>query len=505
LEFSRTKEIDFSISTGLFYKHISNVILYEHSLPLIFQLSLEIPQNIPSASAFKNLHCPNETIYPKEVCDAANHLKSLHSHISSHFLSIPHPNKFHSRDKRAIFGFVGDLLNYCCNVAESNDINNLHQKQDHIEETMILVQKQLLKNNIYITNTTNELLKFQEQIKSNFDKMEHFSKKFVQQQVSLAESLNSLSNKVEIEAMAFLSEFQETLLQLVKFFQIHRYEQTLDSCRNNKLHPNVLPYNVLLSHLSKFRSNLAEHNFQLAIDTDLLEMYYSLPIVSCSIYDSSIFVKLKIPIISSKQKFSLFSVNPIPFGFRNQTCTIDIIPSLVAISDKKQIVPILGSDILNCQYSRSKLCKIPIHVSTSSRVAECLNQGYFAKTIKEIIPSCDYKCLDSVMTQAFETDSHQYVITHPPSNITISIKGNISIISISNEAKTGAIRIKLPCHSELIITKHLFIRSEFPCFDNELVEPEIFSIFFQLYFLKTILFYSINLFPQILYLILLLY
>lgn len=182
------------------------------------------------------------------------------------------------------------------------------------------------------------------------------------------------------------------------------------------------------------------------------------------------------PIISSNQKFSLFSV--IPFAFQNQTCTIDIEPSLVAICGKKQVVPILGSVILSCQISRSALFKISIHVSITSRDAECLNKGYFTKTVKDIVPYFS----KSVITQVFETNSHQYIITHPPSNITVIVNGHVSTVSIPNEARTGAIKINLPCKSELIITDHVFIRSEFTCFDNKLQAPEILHLFLHFFF-----------------------
>lgn len=476
--------------TGFTITNLSNIYLYDASIPLIYTLPFGAFHNFEDIPDFhKQIPCPfpdnnlNTNINPTSdqnpkfgktfiplrlvrdsinmrtasptipvACTAYNQINDVFNATITILRAGIDSTSSHDdlRQKRAL-DFIGDFLKFCCGAATQNELSSMYRNEKFLTTSYNDIRKLVHHDHddlITSTRVINEMSKDVESVLTDAEsQIQHLA-----EEVQLTENL---------ETQKLLG-----LLHLAARQARHTYFNTYythmtavkASCEAHCLPSELISKTLLKNDLQTLFQKLAKHDKILAIPLRHLHLYYSQPITTCVFSETSIIITIQVPLQSKEAHFNLFKITTVPLLWEDTVCTLPSPPSYLARSPNfVQSIP--ASD--TCDLHRHKICYLPRFQQHSGLHAKCAQSIINSTPLEEIIKHCNFQChTRSTETYITEVTPSRYYITNvqPQTHLVCSTQTT----QLPSQTP-GALDIQIPCDCELIHEGNKLIRKTTPC------------------------------------------
>lgn len=380
--------IGVKISHGVFLQPIENSIIFQSSLPLLFEASMPATSFVPPIH-LKEI-CNNMThdwpnnnndVYCSKGFDimrTANLIQLLDTETFQFQEKVQtdiklHEDEYNRRSKRGLIDplrtVLGSLSNWCCGIATERQFNQLFANQEDIVDTMKNIKDSVHENHRKYMTVTNNVQEMSEKLNHNF--------KNIKDQFD--------NYKAQLKNVTYFTEsWSEMVSQTLVHLYARNVEQTrqsmrtaiLDDCRNSLIPSMVVNQDNLVTELEIIK--IEPEGWTLSIPINSPSSCYQHKISECIISSSKILIKVKVPLRRMEPKYELFKFLSVPQGFNNKTCVLLIDDVSLAISESgHEILPITGDAKRYCETSAghaTNLCFLPrrpAQITFSSNCANC--------------------------------------------------------------------------------------------------------------------------------------
>lgn len=368
--------VPFKIVRGIYEQEIHNAIYYESSIPLLYEI------NIPT---FANEKIENRNANPMIRALNDIRLKALENMKAI----IPFIEEGDTHGKRIVtrsLDFIGDFEQWCCGVATEKNLQDILSVESSLEKFGKQMELQISRDhseairmsqvlNNYTINIDGVLRQMENQVGRDF--------------YALATDEKDLRNLVSDNSKGLL-KFANSWLDSV---MASAWQKVTSYCQNKLIPHMLVSPEILNEDLKKVSKVLQKHKQELAIGTNRIGQYYSLPITSCSFSKEKLIVNVKVPIRREKIKYIIKEITTIPFQNNAQVCMIHLEATLIAIGDDK-VIKLTGNEEKNCRVKENGLCFIPRytknHFTQDSCIEELVNPFSSVETLRK---NCVFSCL----------------------------------------------------------------------------------------------------------------
>ena len=325
--------------------------------PTIWHHTLAIPFKLTSSWTPPLALCNNSNT---DICRVIQNLHSLyseailrvHDQIASTEMNIIHMAELtkSTRQKRGLFDFIGKGAKSLFGLATNEDLKVLAQ---HILKLQNMVDTN---NNDRVTDVTklhsyqvkasermddlsNHLVQIDTilvNMSSQFDDFRFMMKEFVSYTDMIARHSHLFNDTYQV--FQWLSHYNVRLISLTETYNVlqalmHDIPHLLDG----KLTPNILHSKTLSDILIKVDDQLRQFNSVYHVACDFSYFYRNEYTLVATMYNSTLYLKLNIPIHASFSHFLLYSVNvfPTPADAENPVYTMvsEVQPYLMLTPD----------------------------------------------------------------------------------------------------------------------------------------------------------------------------
>ena len=299
------------------------------------------------------------------------------------------------RRKRAL-DFIGSGLSWCCGVATMEKLRlvdetekQVQQRLDKITEGLSIEIKQMSKDSEHFMEYENSVAKAFRETERKIQFMEKYTREL---QIKMSNSSNEQQRAI---IDLFYMEYQN-LRRSILLTRALKRQAVVNACKHHKIPSEIVNSQILGKDLEKLREGIKVSGQGLAIQTSEISKYYELPICDCSFTETTLFVHIKIPIITENESWQLFELITTPFAWFNQTCSIPHQPLYMAVSSSKdkedRARQISGTGLHQCKPYHDKLCYVPRFSADSIQGPECAKKLYEGTTVQKLSEYCPMNC-----------------------------------------------------------------------------------------------------------------
>lgn len=473
------------ITTGAFISNIQDVTLYDAVIPKFYVHQLPQADLIHSTTAVQNICKDKASIACSARRAALVHLHHTSTTLdrllksfseSASGLGIPMPEDsseeqfdyphLSSRFRRSTFGFVGDFMSYCCDVATKEDISDIYTDEETIDNFMKAAKDSIIQNHqslIMITNKTTEMYskvnKTLQRFKQQIDKLTKFS-------VTSSNHLFNVTEEIKKDQLFDLLISTSAIQLDFWTSEILRLLSILSLCHNKQLSPLTLSPEELQRDLKAIQPLLYANNYTLAIPDNQIGKHYRLKLTSCIMSETRLTVRLHLP-ISQDTSRKLWSLKRVPFRWENPTCQVRLDSTLIAVGKSNAVIS--GPELSQCLPS-SGLCKIPAHHSDLLHGSNCPIQLLKQSTVEVLNNACLIECTPLQGMVVSHVAHHHYVISGLPEGAILKCPNTTQEL---HPPIKGSLDITLNCFCSIIIPNHPSISPPFPCTVSSSAPTEI--------------------------------
>ncbi len=465
------------ITTGAYISSLNDVILYDSVIPKFYVHRLPKADLIHLTATIEDvckdkasIACSARRAALAHLHHTATTLDGLLSSFSESAAGLiaqrpedsseenfdfPHLNSS-PRNRRSVFGFVGEWMGYCCDVATKQDISDIYTDEKSIDHFMEAAKDSIVQNHrslIMISNKTSDLYsrvnKTLQRYKTQLEKLTESYK------VNSAHSAN-LTKELQREQLYDLLISTSAIQLDFWTAEVLRLISITTHCNNRQLSPLALTQSDLRRDLETLKPLLADNNFTFAIPESKIGKYYRLQITTCVMSQDRLTIRLHVP-ISQDNSRRLWSIKRVPFRWENQTCQVRLDSTLIAVG--KHTAVISGTELSDC-IPATGLCKIPAHHSDLLHGSNCPLQLLQQSTVEVLNSACLLECTPLSGMVVAHVAHHHYVISGLPD-------GSVLRCPNKTEALTGptkgSLDVTLNCFCAIDIPNHPSILPPFPC------------------------------------------
>ncbi|CAL8098019.1 unnamed protein product [Orchesella dallaii] len=268
------------------------------------------------------------------------------------------PNKldfdFPKRRARSI-DIIGAALSWCCGVAKQSEITDLHHSQDDLNTLVDKVKAQVATEHDDAIRSNERLNSYSNQMNLFLQDIGNATQDLDREAYWLEERIHNIENALALHAKVL----HRVTLAL-------NFQKALSDCRKNLIPNNIVSQLHLRAELIELEKELSKHEQRLVISSSKSEAYYFMHETECYFSKEMLIIRINIPIIHAKNTYEMYSVNPLPFYFEGNLCSLQIQAEYIAYKNNKQVIALQGQEQKNCIYAEKEFCFLPKH-STNSR------------------------------------------------------------------------------------------------------------------------------------------
>lgn len=474
------------VVSGAYWRRLPSVTTYEASVPLLFRSSwLTVPTSVDDLLPLAQSLCPGGPSLCSLARDTDALQKTFREQLNNVVIhSAPEFKCFVCeyvvynetiRTERGII-WVGDALDWCCDVATNSKLQPLVKQQMSIQDQIKNIESIVHTDHLNLIKNTEGLSKYDEIVKESF--------KDVQLRVNnLTNVLRNIqynsNHKIENITSEMYSVFVSSFLNLrgsVELLNVIKQSEILQQCRNRLIPNLVVPKKVLFEDLVSLDSKLRAEGYKLAIPARELETYYKIKISDCSIESNEILVHVQVPIISKNNNWQLFDLVSSAFSWESQTCVLVHEKMFLAVSGSDLKI-ISGSALFQCKPHENFLCYVPHYISDIMFGSSCAVKLYTGATVAELNQHCAFQCQVSQALLVNEVEKELYIITNPRSSLEVICNGNNrTVIKNPLNGGPGAVQLHVPCRCSVSSEGRQIISESFPCDSRGVKDFQIFHV-----------------------------
>src|SRR6266576_562600 len=296
VKWSANEEIQIAtiLSKGVTIKDIPNVIIYEKSLPIIFEMDridsnysindkyIDDSDTDPDCGADDKILCLSD----KSVMDPLKHINIIKNEKFENFKSKIENYKIEMPDFSSKITIAGaEPVN-----ANENEFSGKHEN----------LVKKLINPHGLLIKTITKIHWLPKLIYNIFNAISDGNDSLKKQY----ENRNVMKYKTE---MRLNRQNNELLKAIERQFELNEFEKLIDHCQENRLSASAVTPVTLKNSLNELKKNLENLGFDLAINQDRMSLYYSLELTKCILTETKLIFEVKIPIIYKHASWKLKS------------------------------------------------------------------------------------------------------------------------------------------------------------------------------------------------------
>jgi hypothetical protein len=311
--------IGVKLSHGVFLQPIENSIIFQSSLPLLFEASMPITSFVPpihlqSLCGNKTHDWPNNNgeIYCSkgfEIMRTANLIELLDTETFNFQEKMQTDIKLHEseyntqRTRRALIdplrSTLGELGAWCCGLATERSFNQLYANQVDIDDAVKNVQQSVHENHRKYMTISKNVEIMSDKLNQNFNNIK-----------AQFDNYKAQFKNVTYFAESWTEMVSQTLIHLFA----RNVEQTrqsmrtaiLDDCRNNLIPSMIVSQDNLVSELTNINTKIRKEGWTLSVPLTSPSSYYQHKISECIISDTKIVIKIKVPLRRIAPEYELY-------------------------------------------------------------------------------------------------------------------------------------------------------------------------------------------------------
>lgn len=468
-----------NIVTGATFTDITpQLIPYTSSTPLFYKISYHtnITRSIPKRQ-LQTTMCNNQPPLFPHLCNKQNTLTIVQQYIHDMLLinkRIYEPQRnfnnvyFQHQPKRAL-DFLGDGLEWCCNVATMTNLKDLSQNELQVDKKLNNLLDYVKAEHGHFASTQTKLQNFSRSINDILTKLHNDMKHSEDIQTS---NLRNLQFYLESQ---LLTNIEETWLYIyLTLYYNHLHQAELD-CQDNRIPAALISQETLTTDLNQLQNKLKIQNLTLALQLSNTKYLYTLPIAKCHYDHQNILVQIQIPIKSLQTPHKTYLYRAVPFQWDNKICNL---PSEKLIIFKtKSTTYIVDTDNNNeCNYQKTGLCLIPRQAPTSTPASKCINFLLTNTDISLLRKHCEFHCSNTPNYTIIQPlNINTFIITNMQDRMQVHCASSSTSISIPYITR-GAIELQLPCDCYLQEGNTTLINSIIPCDTRDYRTPTVYHL-----------------------------
>lgn len=465
-------QIPIHVITGIKFEEISTTIPYHSTTQLVYKIphhnkvTSAIPKLKHTTETCKNLL--NETL---QNCEDRKTLETLQDNIHD-ILNLNEKNldpelkiTKNNRRKRAI-DFIGSGLHWCCNVATSDNLEELSQNELQVDGKL---------NNLldYVKQENHDLIIAENQM-NNFSSnlntvLQNLHSSLTQYDTTFKANMDTSARRLETKLQKFT---QESWLYIYLSLYYNKISRIEDDCQNNKIPQDLVPIRDLQEDLIKLQNKISRQNLSLAVSYRKAYHLYNLPIAKCSFSNGSIVLQVNVPLQISNTSYQTYTYNPIPLKWENNICTLAN-DNFLIITANNQTYIVDKNNNPHCDHVSSNLCLIPRFSYHSSLAAKCAKFLIKGTSLNKLKDYCEFHCVaapdHTVVTQL---KVNQFLITNTLNELDIICEDD-KLTSKIPKIEIGTVELNLPCNCKVMNQNEIIIDTTSPCDKRDFSNPAI--------------------------------
>lgn len=451
--------------TGTYFEPINNIIPYHSSIPIIYEISIDINTTLPNFKPFfNNSSCNSRLNQSKSQCKIQDYLIDLQNkihdqiNIESQIFKIPTIGR---RQKRSL-SFIGDFFTWCCGMANTHQLHDLVDNEEVLKKHSNDLTDLVTVEHDDLKLTTDNLNNFTKTIKGITENV-HYALSMMQDEINSVTKNNTQNN------LLFFIQQTWTYLYFNYYHDNLRYIK--QSCKSNTLSETIVPKSTLLQDIQKLSSSAQKFGLIPAIPLENINLYYKLPITTCLQTKNSIILKTQIPLKKSNVSYKIYKNIPTPLHWENKLCFISKEKSLIIAT--KQFTQAIHEDDPACNSNTWPLCLIPRETICSDQNHRCLQKILQGSSLSDLRTTCNFVCeQDSEHPVVTRLLPNKFLITNIKKILTLKCPSNISNLPFTS---AGTLEVHLPCNCSIFenSTKTTLISELYPCDANDITDSKV--------------------------------
>lgn len=310
----RIEPIEPNKNGGIFFEHLGSARIFADHFKLVTYMNISFYTKklelIKSFEVKTKSLCKNHTAFHIDVISCQKTLTFLETSIPSleQKQFDLHSLLNHKRAKRGIFNGGGTILKWILGVADSDDLDKIHEAIDHVEKDDDNVLN-LMQEQIHVIRTTMgnfdesiaNLKVHEATLNDNINQLNDFLAK---------DSTYKQRNDISIKLLSYLNSITYLVNELNE--QLDVVMDAILFAKSNSIHPKIISPTKFIEELSsKIKSLENGKTFPLP-----LESYYAFKLleiskISCSYFQERLVFIIETPICDSLI-FNLYRSLPLP-------------------------------------------------------------------------------------------------------------------------------------------------------------------------------------------------
>ncbi|XP_034231410.1 uncharacterized protein LOC117639646 [Thrips palmi] len=341
-----------------------------------------------------------------------------------------------TRHRRALLPVLGRIRNYIEGTVTEDQLNAVIDSMNNLGNDVNAIRN---KTQDLISVTNVHAVQIQGLSKSMQAMMSEYSKAYN----VLATSINDAANEADIIFHKTVMTMQ--LQTVINMLQSHllAMKSVYHSCQANVLDRLAISEGELGRILRSKNILLNAGDLTLVIPHDQLDLYYLLKTAQCNlISQTSLEVTFQIPITTTGNRWTIFSIQPLFFLLNSQTCSI-LDKSIVLATDGESVRPLNDQDVLH-----NKLVKVLPRVSDNDGLTNCIHKILMGMEVAELQNHCKINCIDKRENTVQTIGPDHFSVLNPTTDLEIVCQN--MIISSLKMLSSGRNEIVLPCYCSLL-------------------------------------------------------
>lgn len=457
-----------SVTSGVFWKEIRDVEIYESSVPLVYRSTwpgldnahLERPQgegfcegtaNDPDCVLFGWIVQVDKTV--------SRQLSWLNQSLGETSDNLRKPNY---RNRRSLH-FLGNFAHWCCGVATNRQLKPLFTNQENMGVFEQQLQSQMQEAYAEIDNVTYNMNVYSEEVGRTFAQV-------IDVGINITKMLDRFKSKVFVadqkndhKAYSLLQIDAYHVVRQLQTLQLITRLEILSQCREKKIPNSIVTLSKFKLDLLQLQASIKDDGYELSIPVEEVTKYLKLEIADCVISGESILVNVKVPIRRLGSHWKLFELISVPFAWKNFTCSIQQGVTFLA-ADRGRLMTIQGVAINDCHPYANPLCYVPRYAGDVVSGSLCPRAMFEGATIQDLSGQCVFSCVPSQAPIVTRVEEDVYVLTHVSGILDLKCRnGGDQRFELHGGHGPGAIRITVACDCRLSLNNETLVAENYPC------------------------------------------
>ena len=450
---------------------------WHHTVAIPLNISLYDVTNSSICSLNATGICPTlramHGLHSQMIKGVSDHLMSTKNQII-HLMSLPK----YKRTKRGWLNIIGRGAKSMFGLATEKDVNIMN---NHIAHLQSLLQS----NSHDRISDVKKLHSFQIQASDRMDRMAHHlvnvddllinmtakfklldydTRQYFNLQALVIKQQNLLSDTFDLIAWQSHSQLRIiSLIETLTVFQAILHD--IPHLVHGRLTPNIISPKALTTLLESVNEELQNMNYHFSVNCDLTYFYTNSHTMITTMHDNTIYMKLKIPISTNLNKFSLYKIDVLPVPANNDQHIYTILsnaPSYLLLSDSnKTFLELSASDVSRLKQVGHPRTIVPQSVSDDI----CILNIFFMKD-SLVTLNCKIDLLHKpIFPQNFvyTVQPNTFLIYAPQVKWTVSCPAKLD--NVINH--TGLFTVELQCQCKLRSADSLYTAIDIGCHNSD--------------------------------------